>query len=91
MRRSDIGPFGVAALVLTVLVQVTALTQADALGRGRDLGDRRRDHRAAGADLGLPARACPAARGEGLGALVAGTVHPAIPVALSVGGTGGGC
>ena len=28
MRRSDIGPFGVATLVLTVLLQVTALTQA---------------------------------------------------------------
>ena len=34
MRRSDIGPFGVAVLVLTLLLQVTALTQADALGRG---------------------------------------------------------
>ena len=29
MRRSDIGPFGVAALVLTVLLQVTALARAD--------------------------------------------------------------
>ncbi len=35
MRRSDIGPFGVVTLVLTLLLQVAGLTQADAAGRGR--------------------------------------------------------
>jgi adenosylcobinamide-GDP ribazoletransferase len=81
MRRSDIGPFGVATVVLTVLLQVTALTQADALGRGVTSV-------IAAAITGRLAltlaarRGVPAARGEGLGALVAGTVHPAIPAVL---------
>ena len=35
MRRSDIGPFGVITLVLTLLLQVAGLAQADAAGRGR--------------------------------------------------------
>src|ERR1700736_6269389 len=34
MKRSDIGPFGVMTLVLTLLIQVAALARADALGRG---------------------------------------------------------
>ncbi|MGB6457595.1 MAG: adenosylcobinamide-GDP ribazoletransferase, partial [Streptosporangiaceae bacterium] len=34
MKKSDIGPFGVVALVLTLLVQVSALTQAERVGRG---------------------------------------------------------
>src|SRR6266704_1793671 len=82
MRRSDIGPFGVAALVLTVLLQVTALARADALGRGVTAV-------IAAAVTGRLAVtwACrhgvPAARHEGLGALVAGTVHPAAPAAAS--------
>lgn len=89
MRRSDIGPFGVATLVLTVLLQVTALTQADALGRGVTSV-------IAAAITGRLAltwacrRGVPAARGEGLGALVAGTVHPAIPAALSAAALVGG-
>ncbi len=83
MRRSDIGPFGVAALVLTVLIQVTALAQADSLGRGVTSV-------IAAAVTGRLALtwACRAglrpARGEGLGALVAGTVHPAVPALLTV-------
>ena len=89
MRRSDIGPFGVAALVLTLLLQVTALSQADALGRGVTSV-------IAAAMTGRLAltwacrRGVPAARSEGLGALVAGTVHPAIPVILSVAALAGG-
>ena len=89
MRRSDIGPFGVAALVLTVLVQVAALAQADALGRGVTAV-------IAAAVTGRLALtwACrtgvPAARGEGLGALVAGTVHPAVPALLTVAALAGG-
>jgi len=82
MRRSDIGPFGVTALILTVLLQVAALTQADALGRGVTSV-------IAAAVTGRLAltwacrRGVPAARREGLGALVAGTVHPAAPAVLS--------
>jgi adenosylcobinamide-GDP ribazoletransferase len=82
MRRSDIGPFGVVTLVLTLLVQVAALTQADAAGRGpaavivATVTGR----------LALP-WACrhgvPAARRDGLGALVAGTLPPAVPAALT--------
>jgi adenosylcobinamide-GDP ribazoletransferase len=89
MRRSDIGPFGVATLVLTVLLQVTALAQADALGRGVTSV-------IAAAITGRLAltwacrRGVPAARGEGLGSLVAGTVHPAIPAALSAAALVGG-
>ncbi|MEV0592591.1 adenosylcobinamide-GDP ribazoletransferase [Nonomuraea cavernae] len=71
MRKSDIGPFGVVTLVLTLLVQVAALSSAGpwalvtACVTGR---------------LALT-WACrsgvPAARPDGLGALVAGTVRPA--------------
>ncbi|MEU8249463.1 adenosylcobinamide-GDP ribazoletransferase [Nonomuraea sp. NPDC048916] len=71
MRKSDIGPFGVVTLVLTLLVQVAALSSAgpcalvSACVAGR---------------LALT-WACrsgvPAARAGGLGATVAGTVRPA--------------
>ncbi|WP_179646794.1 adenosylcobinamide-GDP ribazoletransferase [Spinactinospora alkalitolerans] len=75
MKRSDIGPFGVLTLVLTVLLQVLALAQSAG-------------HGAAAVLVGLVAavsagrlaitwacaRGVPAARPEGLGALVAGTV-----------------
>lgn len=75
MKRSDIGPFGVVALVLVLLVQVTALARADQTGRGL----------VAVVAAAVAARlavvlACrhgvPAARADGLGAMVAGTVHP---------------
>jgi adenosylcobinamide-GDP ribazoletransferase len=82
MKRSDIGPFGVVTLVLTLAVQVAGLAQAQALGRG-----------VAGVITAVVAgrlaltwacrRGVPAARGTGLGAMVAGTVHPVIPVALT--------
>ncbi len=73
MRRGDVGPFGVVAVVLVLLVQVGALAQAVALGRGAGallvgLGVSR---------LALPLachRSVPAARGDGLGATVAATV-----------------
>ena len=35
MRRSDIGPLGVVTLVLTLLLQVAALSQAESAGHGR--------------------------------------------------------
>lgn len=82
MRRSDIGPFGVVTLVLTLLIQVAALTQADAAGRGP----------AAVIVAAVTGRlavtwACrrdvPAARPDGLGALVAGTVAPTAAAAVT--------
>ena len=82
MKRSDIGPFGVVTLVLTLLIQVAALAQAQALGRGAPAVIAA----VVTGRLALPwacRRGVPAARGTGLGALVAGTVHPAIPVALT--------
>jgi adenosylcobinamide-GDP ribazoletransferase len=83
MKRSDIGPFGVVTLVLTLLVQVAALAQAQALGRGVPAV-------IAAVVAGRLAltwacrRGVPAARGTGLGAMVAGTVPLAIPIALTV-------
>jgi adenosylcobinamide-GDP ribazoletransferase len=71
MKKSDVGPFGVVTLVLVLLVQVTALAQAP--------------HRAFAVTvaaltgrLALPwacRRGVPAARPDGLGVLVAGTVR----------------
>ena len=84
MRRSDIGPFGVVTLVLTLLLQVAGLTQADAAGRGP----------AAVIVAAVTGRlaltwACragvPAARADGLGALVAGTVPPVVPALITAG------
>ena len=82
MKRSDIGPFGVVTLVLTLGIQVAALAQAQALGRGVPAVIAA----AVTGRLALPwacRRGVPAARGTGLGALVAGTVPPAIPVLLT--------
>ncbi|MFD6752394.1 adenosylcobinamide-GDP ribazoletransferase [Micromonospora gifhornensis] len=82
MKKPDVGPFGVVALVLVLLTQVAALAElvdgpgpavlaavvtASAAGRlGVTLACR---------------RGVPAARPEGLGALVAGTVGPVALVA----------
>ncbi|RBM19835.1 adenosylcobinamide-GDP ribazoletransferase [Streptomyces sp. PT12] len=75
MKRSDIGPFGVAVLVLTLLAQVAAVAELAGGGAARAC--------AAVALAGLVSRtaltwACragvPAARPEGLGAAVAGSV-----------------
>jgi len=73
MKKADIGPFGVAAIAVTMLIQAGALTKVSAgavvvaWAAGR---------------LAIPIacrRGVPAARPEGLGALVAGTVP--VPVA----------
>jgi adenosylcobinamide-GDP ribazoletransferase len=73
MKKADIGPFGVAAIAVTMLVQAGALTAVPARAvvvawaAGR---------------LAIPIacrRGVPAARPDGLGALVAGTVP--VPVA----------
>jgi adenosylcobinamide-GDP ribazoletransferase len=88
MKRSDIGPFGVVTLVLTLGIQVAALAQAEALGRGVPAV-------LAAAVAGRLAltwacrRGVPAARGSGLGVLVAGTVPLAIPVVLTAAALGG--
>jgi len=82
MKRPDIGPFGVASLVLTLLIQVAALAQAYARGHGpaalvtATVAGR----------LALTVacrRGVPAARAEGLGALVAGTVPARVAAALT--------
>jgi adenosylcobinamide-GDP ribazoletransferase len=88
MKRSDIGPFGVVTLVLTLGIQVAALAQAQGLGRGVPAVVAA----ALAGRLSLTwacRRGVPAARGSGLGALVAGTVPPAIPVALTAAALGG--
>ena len=78
MKKSDIGPFGVAAVTLTLLIQTTAvaalspwaLIPAWAAGRlAVTLACR---------------RGIPAARPTGLGALVAGTVPTPVAIALLV-------
>ncbi len=82
MKRSDIGPFGVVTLVLTLGVQIAALAQAQVLGRGVPAV-------IAAVVTGRLAltwacrRGVPPARGTGLGALVAGTVHPAAAIGLT--------
>ncbi len=85
MRRSDIGPFGTVTLILALLIQVAALSHAETAGPGRGA--------AALITAIITSRlaltwACrqgvPAARPNGLGALVAGTVRLAIPVSLTL-------
>jgi adenosylcobinamide-GDP ribazoletransferase len=85
MRRSDIGPLGTVTLILALLIQVAALSHAETAGPA---------HGAAALITAVVTGrlaitwACrqgiPAARPNGLGALVAGTVRPAIPVALTL-------
>jgi adenosylcobinamide-GDP ribazoletransferase len=75
MKRSEVGPFGVATVLFAVLLQIGALTSAIASGRGTAA------LLLAGAAgrLVLPIacrRGVPAARPSGLGALVAGSVSP---------------
>jgi adenosylcobinamide-GDP ribazoletransferase len=83
MKRSDLGPIGAVTLVFVLLIQVAALTRAQAVGRAY----------AALLAAGLTSRLAltwicrrgvPAARAEGLGARVAGSVHPLLVVALSI-------
>jgi adenosylcobinamide-GDP ribazoletransferase len=88
MSRSDIGPFGVVTLVLTLLVQVSALAQAERVGRGPLAVV----VAAVAARLAITLacrRGVRGARPAGLGALVAGTVHPAAAAALALAAVGG--
>lgn len=69
MKKSDIGPFGVLAVLFTVLVQAAALTEAGAAGLVTACVAGR-------LTLAWACRpAVPAARPGGLGAMVAGTVR----------------
>jgi adenosylcobinamide-GDP ribazoletransferase len=86
MRRSDIGPLGTATVVLTLLIQVAALSQAESSGDGR--GPAALIAAVVTGRLAITwacRRGVPGARPDGLGALVAGTVRPAIPAAITLG------
>jgi adenosylcobinamide-GDP ribazoletransferase len=85
MRRSDIGPFGIVTLVLTLVIQVGALAHAEAAGDSR--GPVALIAAAVTGRLALTwacRRGVAAARREGLGALVAGTVRPAVAVGITL-------
>jgi adenosylcobinamide-GDP ribazoletransferase len=102
MRRADVGPLGVVALVLLILVQVTALA---AVPRGWPAAAALVLAVVTGRVAAVLATGQPAARPGGLGALVAGRTGPAgragravaglallgavIPVGLALGGLGG--
>ena len=84
MRRSDIGPLGTVTLVLTLLIQVAALSQAESAGHGR--GPAALIAAVVTGRLAVTwacRRGVPAARPDGLGALVAGSVRPAVPAAAT--------
>jgi len=86
MRKSDIGPFGVVTLMLAVLLQVTALSALTSRGEGvQALSTALVVSR-----LVLPllcSPIVPAARTDGLGAVVAGSVRGAgIVVAVLLAG-----
>lgn len=84
MRQPDVGAFGVATLVLALLIQVAALGRALELGRGLPvLAVAVLVGRLAMLRAGLPG--IPAARPDGLGATVAGTVPAALLVAAGAG------
>jgi adenosylcobinamide-GDP ribazoletransferase len=80
MRRPDVGPFGVAALVLTLLVQVAALAACLAADRGVSAlvlaGVTGRL-----AVVWACCRGVPAARAAGLGAAFAGSASPSVAAA----------
>jgi adenosylcobinamide-GDP ribazoletransferase len=85
MRRSDIGPLGTVTLVLTLIIQVAALSHAESAGHGR--GPAALITAVVTGRLAITwacRRGVPAARREGLGAFVAGTVGPAIPVVTTL-------
>lgn len=82
-RRSDIGPFGVVTLVLVLLVQVVAL--ADLLDRGAGAGSLVIAIVTGRLALTLAClRGIPAARPDGLGALVAGSVPRSAGVGVAL-------
>jgi adenosylcobinamide-GDP ribazoletransferase len=87
MARSDIGPFGVAAAVLTLLLEVAALAQilgssSRAVGVVAVIGSVAVSRVAA---VWAAGRAVPAARPGGFGALVAGSARARDQVAITAG------
>jgi adenosylcobinamide-GDP ribazoletransferase len=71
-------------LIMTLLLQVAALSQAESAGHGR--GPAALIAAAVTSRLALTwacRRGVPAARPDGLGALVAGAVRPAVPAAVT--------
>jgi adenosylcobinamide-GDP ribazoletransferase len=83
MKRSDLGPIGAVTLIFVLLIQVAALTGAQVDGRACS----------ALLTAGLTSRLAltwicrrgvPSARTEGLGARVAGIVHPRLAAALTI-------
>ena len=83
MRRSDIGPSGVAAVTLALLLDVAALTTLLATWRGAALAGVA-VLRAAQLLAWACARGVPSARPDGLGATVAGTVGRSTLIAGTV-------
>ncbi len=85
MRRSDIGPLGTVTLILTLLIQVAALSHAESAGHGR--GPAALIGAVVTGRLALTwacRRGVAAARPDGLGALVAGSVRPAVAAAATL-------
>ena len=85
MRRSDIGPFGIVTLVLTLVIQVGALAHAEGAGGGR--GPAALIAAVVTGRLALTwacRRGVGAARPDGLGALVAGTIRPGVAAGITV-------
>jgi len=76
MRQSDVGPFGVATVVLTLLIQITALATALTAASRAEAALLVALTAATGrvAVLQAAGTGVPAARSDGFGALVAGTV-----------------
>ncbi|MEW2452532.1 adenosylcobinamide-GDP ribazoletransferase [Streptomyces parvulus] len=84
MKQSDIGPFGVLALLFTLLAQVAALAQAYDGSWARGALAAVVSAAAARLALTLAARSgVPAARPEGLGAAVAGVVPSGAALAVA--------
>ncbi|MGW5848465.1 adenosylcobinamide-GDP ribazoletransferase [Streptomyces sp. NPDC055254] len=85
MKRSDIGPFGVVALLLVLLTQVAALADAYADSWGRGALAAVTAAVAARLAMTLASRAgVPAARPGGLGAAVAGAVPQGVAATAAV-------
>jgi adenosylcobinamide-GDP ribazoletransferase len=85
MRRSDIGPLGTVTLVLTLLIQVAALSHAESASGGR--GPAALITAVVTGRLAMTwacRQGVPAARPDGLGALVAGSVRPPAAVAATL-------
>jgi adenosylcobinamide-GDP ribazoletransferase len=85
MRRSDIGPFGTVTLILTLLIQVAALSHAEAAGPGR--GAAALITAVVTGRLAITWACRPGvapARPDGLGALVAGSVRAPVAAGVTV-------